>query len=124
ALFEAPTVERLAELLKEARGAAVAAAESGRASEPKLREFSPVVPIKPHGSARPLFCVAGQGGNPMHLRTLAHYLGPDRPFYGLQHRRLDRRSVPYASVEEMAADYVARMVALDPGPYLIAGYSG
>ncbi|HEX4353540.1 MAG TPA: thioesterase domain-containing protein, partial [Polyangiales bacterium] len=124
ALFEAPTVERLAGLLAESRSVAVAAAESGSSSAPKLREFTPVVPIKPRGGQRPLFCVAGQGGNPMHLRTLAHYLGEERPFYGLQHRGLDGRSVPYASVEEMACDFVEHMIKLDPGPYLIAGYSG
>jgi acyl transferase domain-containing protein/thioesterase domain-containing protein len=124
ALFEAPTVERLAELLAQTRRVAVAAAESGSALGAKLREFTPVVPIKPHGSQRPLFCVAGQGGNPMHLRTLAHYLGAERPFYGLQHRGLDGRSVPYASVEEMASDFVQQVAKIDPGPYLIAGYSG
>jgi acyl transferase domain-containing protein/thioesterase domain-containing protein/acyl carrier protein len=124
ALFEAPTVERLAELLAQTRRVAVAAAESGSAVGAKLREFTPVVPIKARGSQRPLFCVAGQGGNPMHLRTLAHYLGAERPFYGLQHRGLDGRSVPYASVEEMASDFVRNVEKIDPGPYLIAGYSG
>jgi thioesterase domain-containing protein len=114
----------LAELLAQSRSVAVAAAQSGSTSAPKLREFTPIVPIKPRGAQRPLFCVAGQGGNPMHLRTLAHYLGAERPFYGLQHRGLDGRSVPYGSVEEMAADFIQHMLKLDPGPYLIAGYSG
>jgi thioesterase domain-containing protein len=89
-----------------------------------LRPFTPLVPIKPGGSARPLFCVAGQGGNPMHLRSLAQHLGADRPFYGLQHRGLDGRSPPYASVEEMAGDFIRHVADLAPGPYLIAGYSG
>lgn len=130
ALFEAPTVERLSELLAESRGLAVAAAETldpaaaGGSSFAKLREFTPLVPIKLTGSRRPLFCIAGQGGNPMHLRTLAHYLGAERPFYGLQHRGLDGRSVPYVSVEEMASDFVRHVIKVDPGPYLIAGYSG
>ena len=130
ALFEAPTVERLSELLAESRGLAVAAAESrdaaavGGSNFAKQRGFTPLVPIKPSGGRRPLFCIAGQGGNPMHLRTLAHYLGAERPFYGLQHRGLDGRSVPYASVEEMASDFVRHVIELDRGPYLIAGYSG
>ncbi|HKU42019.1 MAG TPA: thioesterase domain-containing protein, partial [Polyangiales bacterium] len=119
ALFEASTIERLAKLLPEPQ----AAESRGRVLQ-ALRPFTPLVPIKPSGSARPLFCVAGQGGNPMHLRSLAQHLGAERPFYGLQHRGLDGHSPPYASVEEMADDFVRHIRELTPGPYLIAGYSG
>ncbi|MET0386934.1 MAG: SDR family NAD(P)-dependent oxidoreductase [Polyangiales bacterium] len=132
-LFEAPTIERMAELLAgdvnlapaapHETGDATAAA-SGNVKSVNRREFTPLVPIKPRGEQRPLFCAAGQGGNPMHLRTLAHYLGAQRPFYGLQHRGLDGHSHPYASVEEMASDYVRHIMQVESGPYLIAGYSG
>jgi thioesterase domain-containing protein/NAD(P)-dependent dehydrogenase (short-subunit alcohol dehydrogenase family)/acyl carrier protein len=124
ALFEAPTVERLALLIAPAVEVAASPETPRMPSGLRTRGFTPLVPIKPLGSSRPLFCVAGQGGNPMHLRTLAHYLGPDRPFYGLQHRGLDGQSEPYTSVEQMAEDFVRHVRDLSAGPYLIAGYSG
>jgi thioesterase domain-containing protein len=68
--------------------------------------------------------VPGGGGNVVYLYALAHHLGLDRPFYGLQARGLDGQSTPHASIEEMAADYLDEVVTVQPtGPYLIGGHS-
>ena len=110
-LFESPTVEHLAGLLR--RDAAAAAAP-----------FSPLVEIQPNGERPPFFCVHPSGGNVLCYAGLSRHLGPDQPFYGLQARGLGAGQSPHASIEEMARDYVAHLRAARPeGPYLIGGWS-
>jgi amino acid adenylation domain-containing protein len=111
ALFESPTVEHLAGLLR--RGAAEADAP-----------FSPLVEIQPNGERPPFFCVHPSGGNVLCYAGLSRLLGADQPFYGLQARGLDARQAPHESVEEMARYYVAHLRAARPeGPYLLGGWS-
>jgi thioesterase domain-containing protein len=60
----------------------------------------------------------------MNLRHLAHALGEDQPFYGLQHRGVDGRLQPHRTVEDMAQELLADVRKLQPrGPYFFAGYS-
>ena len=100
-LFQAPTVAQLAALLRQEGW-----------STPWLL----LVPIQPGGSKPPLFCVHGGSG-------LAHYLGTDQPYYGLQPHGLDGRRVP-TTVEAMAVDYLKEIRTLQPeGPYCLGGYS-
>jgi thioesterase domain-containing protein len=77
------------------------------------------------GPRTPFFLVAGMFGNVLNLRHLAHLLGADRPFYGLQARGLYGGEAPHATLEEAAADYLAELRVVQPhGPYLLGGFSG
>ncbi|WP_164018210.1 non-ribosomal peptide synthetase, partial [Pyxidicoccus trucidator] len=110
ALFQAPTVEQLATLLR-AGG---------------LETSSPLVPFGTPGTGgtAPFFCVHPVGGNVLAYAELARLLGPDQPFYGLQARGLDGVTPPAESVEEMAAGYVKAIRSVQPsGPYRLGGWS-
>ncbi len=107
ALFEAPTVERLASLLRQEAGT-----------------WTPLVPIQRNGSRRPFFCVHPVGGNVLCYAELARELGPDQPFYGLEARGLTGEEEPCETIEAMASLYVAAVRAVQPeGPYLLGGWS-
>jgi thioesterase domain-containing protein/acyl carrier protein len=108
-LFQAGTIEQLAQILRQEN-----------ASLP----WSPLVPIQPNGSQPPFFCIPGAGGNVIYLYYLARHLGSDQPFYGLQAWGLDGQSNPCTKVEQMAAQYIEAIQALQPnGPYLLGGHS-
>ena len=108
-LFESPTIAQLAELLRQ---------------ETDGMAWSSLVPIQPHGSQLPFFCVPGSGGNTIYLHDLARYLAPERPFYGLQAVGLDGKSKPHTTIEEMAAHYIKLIQTVQPhGPYLLGGHS-
>ncbi|MGK7942437.1 MAG: amino acid adenylation domain-containing protein [Crocosphaera sp.] len=108
-LFQSPTIEQLATILEE--------------DESSL-PWSSLVPIQPHGSKPPLFCIPGVGGNVIYFQSLAQYLGSDQPFYGLQSLGLDGISQPHTCVEEMAAHYIQVIRSVQPeGPYRLGGHS-
>jgi thioesterase domain-containing protein len=108
-LFQAPTVEQLAMAVREADGS------SG---------WSTLVPIQAGGSQPPFFCVHGLGGGVLGYAELAHLVGSEQPFYGLQPRGLDGVEPPHNSIEAMATDYIEAMRAVQPdGPYYLGGYS-
>ncbi|HEV7515840.1 MAG TPA: amino acid adenylation domain-containing protein, partial [Thermoanaerobaculia bacterium] len=93
-----------------------------RAQEPRPR-FSPLVPIQPRGTERPLYLVHPVGGNVLCYAELARRLGEDQPVYGLQSLGLSG-SAPQETVAEMAASYVAAVKAAQPeGPYRLGGWS-
>ena len=51
-------------------------------------------------------------------------MATERPILGIRARGLDPREQPHESVEAMAADYIAHVIARQPeGPYAIGGYS-
>jgi thioesterase domain-containing protein len=107
ALFQAPTVEGLASLLRQVPA-----------------PFSPLVPIQPQGSQRPLFLVHPVGGNVLGYAELARRLGPEQPVYGLQSQGLDGQQPPLGSIEEMAALYLEALRTVQPqGPYRLGGWS-
>lgn len=86
--------------------------------------FASLVPLQPHGSRPPLFCVHGGGGHCYYYRDLARRLGPDQPFWGLQGRHVDGRHPRQNTVEEMAAFYLHEIKQVAPrGPYYLAGAS-
>jgi thioesterase domain-containing protein len=83
-----------------------------------------LIAIQPEGTKRPLFCVPGAGGNVLYYHQLAHHLGKEQPFYGLQAVGLDGESAPDTGVEEMAARYIQEIQSVQKqGPYLLAGHS-
>ncbi|MFP2932031.1 alpha/beta fold hydrolase, partial [Pyxidicoccus sp. 3LG] len=107
ALFQAPTVETLASLLRQVPV-----------------PFSPLVPIQAGGTRTPLFLVHAVGGNVLSYAELARRLGPDQPVYGLQSQGLDGQQPPLCTLEEMAALYVEAIRTVQPhGPYQLGGWS-
>jgi thioesterase domain-containing protein len=86
---------------------------------------STVVPLRNlHGSRPPLFIVHGVGGNVLGFYALARRLDEEQPVYGIQAQALlpDREAV--LGLEQMAAQYVADMLAACPtGPYHLLGFS-
>ncbi len=109
ALFQEPTIEHLANLLRQ---------------EPNVAGISSLVEMQPRGSRPPLFCVHPAGGTVFCYRDLARHLGGDQPFFGLQARGLSGEAPPQDTVEEMAAHYIDTMRSVQPvGPYRLAGWS-
>ena len=83
-----------------------------------------LVTISPAGDKQPMFIVHGAGGNILFLWSLARAMAGSRPIYGFQAHGVDGSDMPDATVEEMAARYIAELRAQHRGPYLIGGYSG
>jgi amino acid adenylation domain-containing protein len=107
-LFQAPTIEQLAGILR----------AQGAEAEPAL------VCLQALGSSTPFFCVPGAGGTALYLNDLARHLGLDRPVYAFQAKGLDGRSEPYDSVPRIAEHYIRAVRAVQPeGPYLLGGHS-
>jgi thioesterase domain-containing protein/acyl carrier protein len=110
ALYETPTIEELARVIR---------------GETDSSGWSPLVAIQPEGSRPRLFCFHGAGGNVLIYRDLALRLGPNQPVYGLQAQGLDGSLPPLTAVEDMAALYVKEIRRVQPlGPYFLAGYCG
>jgi len=108
-LFEAPTVRKLARVLREQGDDSL---------------WTSMVAIQPEGTRPPLFCVHAAGGNVLFYRDLAMRLGNDQPVYGLQAKGLQQKRLAHNRVEDMAAHYIAEVRLLQPeGPYYLAGAS-
>jgi amino acid adenylation domain-containing protein len=107
ALLQAPTIEQLAAVLHK-----------------RPAEWSSLVALRPTGTMPPFFCVHGIGGTVLRFRHLAHLVGSDQPFYGLQAQGLDGEQAVLTRVEDMAALYLEELQTMQPqGPYYIGGYS-
>ena len=107
-LFQAPTVEKLADLIRK---------------DGWTPTWTSLVPIQPRGAKPPFFCVHGGGGNVLIYRELARHLGPDYPFYGLQARGLDGSGDYLTTTEAMAESYLREIRELQPeGPYYLGGF--
>ncbi|MFY0623725.1 MAG: SDR family NAD(P)-dependent oxidoreductase [Pelagimonas sp.] len=130
-LFEAPTIRKCAGLIADQVGlpdetSGVDAGSEIRPREPS-RRFTHLVPMHDGdgGARQPFFLIAGMFGNVLNLRHLAHMLGADRPFYGVQARGLFGGEAPHDSIAEAARDYISEMRQVQPyGPYMIGGFSG
>lgn len=107
-LLEAPTVEQLANLLRQKEWSA---------------PWRSLVAIQPEGSLPPLYCIHPIGGTVLFYQRLIRYL-PDRPIYGLQAQGLNGSQPPYNQVVDMAAHYIEEIHTIQPeGPYFIGGFS-
>lgn len=108
ALLQAPTVEKLAAVLR----------------EDFSRHWSSLVAIQPEGSKPPFFMVHGVGGNVVGFVELARNMKPENPFYGLQSQGLDGKQPLHSRIEDMAAHYIEEMRTAQPmGPYHLGGFS-
>ncbi|HVV72550.1 MAG TPA: alpha/beta fold hydrolase, partial [Verrucomicrobiae bacterium] len=107
-IFEAPTVEQLANVVQQQAASAA---------------NSLLVPIQPRGTKPPLFLIHGAGGDVLWgYANLAAHLPSDQPVYGIKSRGqagLDE----FRSLREMAAGYLDVVRELQPhGPYFLGGY--
>ena len=104
ALFQAPTIEQLAAVL--------------RNESPMARSL--VTPIQPEGSRPPFFCI---GAGPL-FRSLALRLGPEQPFLGLGLGKAEVQELPTPfRLEDIAASLIKKMRLLQPeGPYPLGGW--
>ncbi|HEX6292099.1 MAG TPA: amino acid adenylation domain-containing protein, partial [Herpetosiphonaceae bacterium] len=108
-LLQAPTIAQLAEYL--------------RNTTPGL-PWSPLVPLQPDGSQRPLFLIHPIGGTVLCYGELARLLGPDQPVYGLQARGVEPDQTPHESLAAMVEEYLAAIRQTQPhGPYRLGGWS-
>ena len=86
--------------------------------------FDTILPIRKTGRHAPLFCIHPLFGIGWCYATLLPHLDPDRPVYALQARGLDGFGSLPESINEMAADYLARIRQIQPnGPYHLLGWS-
>ncbi|MBL8795363.1 MAG: amino acid adenylation domain-containing protein [Planctomycetia bacterium] len=109
AILNAPTVEKLANVIKH-----------------RLEAGSPrsVVPLQEEGDQPPLFLIAGIGGHVFTYHKFARLLGKRQPTYGIKAIGIDGSVTPPDRIEDIAAHYVREIVELRPkGPYLVGGYS-
>jgi thioesterase domain-containing protein/acyl carrier protein len=109
-LFQSPTIESLATVLRQGDEAAA---------------FSSLVPLQVGSSSkRPLFLIHAGGGHIFAYSHIAQHLERERPLYGLQARGLDKEQEPHTQLEEMAAYYIELIQTVQPeGPYLLGGWS-
>ncbi|MFO1104483.1 MAG: SDR family NAD(P)-dependent oxidoreductase [Amaricoccus sp.] len=126
-LFEAPTIAKCAALIAERVGPETAEPGAEPAQKPVERRFTHLVAMHSGegGPKTPFFLVAGMFGNVLNLRHLAHLIGTDRPFYGLQARGLYGDEAPHRTFDEAATAMIAEIRQIQPhGPYLLGGFSG
>ncbi|WET80953.1 amino acid adenylation domain-containing protein [Amycolatopsis sp. QT-25] len=87
-------------------------------------DFEILLPLRAGGDRPPLFCVHASGGLSWNYEPLLRYLPSDQPVYGVQARGLARTEPLPGSVDEMAADYLEQLRAVQPtGPYHLLGWS-
>ncbi|WP_159056538.1 non-ribosomal peptide synthetase, partial [Streptomyces yokosukanensis] len=109
ALFAAPTVATLTEQL-------------GQSSVGEA--FDVLLPIKDHGGSSAIFCVHPVSGIGWCYAPLAGIASSEHSVYALQARGLDGKDALPDSIQEMAADYVRQIRAVqESGPYHLMGWS-
>jgi len=108
ALFEAPTVEALARLLREGGQSAA----------------GPLVPLRPSGDREPLFLLPGGGGSVFAYLDLVRRLKAGRPVFGLQAPGLEAGEEPLRDVGELAELFLTEIRRVQPrGSWHLAGWS-
>ena len=109
-LFEAPSVEALVKRLN--------------AGAPDQSPLEVLLPLRPSGRLRPLFCIHPGGGLSWSYSQLMRHLPADRPIYGLQARGIMRPQTTPQTLEDMAKDYAEFIRQVQPtGPYNLLGWS-
>jgi thioesterase domain-containing protein/acyl carrier protein len=109
AIFEAPTIEKLAHV--------VGAAET-------VERLIHVIPLQTNGSRAPFFCICLFVGSGPVFMPLTKYLGEDQPFYGLlpADALAGKLSPPYR-LSDVAKYFVDVIRNKQPeGPYVVGGF--
>ncbi|MFC0217792.1 amino acid adenylation domain-containing protein [Pseudochelatococcus lubricantis] len=116
-VFTDPTVARLAARID------AACAPGNGFSATENEGLAPLIRLNDGRGASPLFCIHPAGGISWCYGGLARAL-PAHAVYGLQARGLDPQAPAPASIEAMAADYIALARTIVPdGPIHLAGWS-
>jgi thioesterase domain-containing protein len=109
ALFEAPTVEGLAEVIGGLHKSLV---------------YKPILPLRHAGDKSPLFCIHPAGGIATVFGGMTSALRSDRPVFGLQARGLEASEQAFRTLSEMVDAYVEAISDINPeAPINIIGYS-
>jgi len=109
-MLKAPTIRAMSQLLHlKSKGAGA---------------WTSLLTLQPLGDGPPLFCAPVGGGSAFYYRTLAAWMGSDRPVYSFEPIGMNGVDRPHDTVEEMAAYYVRHMRSVQPyGPYHLCGLS-
>jgi amino acid adenylation domain-containing protein len=123
-IFDAPTVAELADHLRRQYPIAVDRICGVDVVQESL-EWSPLVELNRSDSNRPpLFFAHAAGGDVFCYAALAHQLGTEQSFYGLQSFGLAAGHSPLTDIPEMASRYLEEVRRVQPeGPYLLGGWS-
>lgn len=108
-LFQEATIDHLADILRQGT---------------RSISWPVLVEIQTGSSKPPLFCVSAPNVNALGYRSLAHYLGPDRPVYGLQAQYPEDLQGEHSqkAIDELATEYLAGIRKVQPrGPYFFIG---
>jgi len=82
------------------------------------------LPLRPHGSLPPLFCIHPVAGLSWCYAGLLKYLRADYPIFGLQARGLKHEESLPVNLEGMVGDYLDQIRKIQPGgPYHLLGWS-
>ncbi len=93
-------------------------------SSVKMGDYEVLLPLQVGSDRPPLFCFHASGGLSWNYQPLLRHLPANQPVYGVQARGLARTEALPGSVEEMAADYLEQIRAVQPtGPYHLLGWS-
>ena len=104
AAFEAPTISRLAELLRD---------------KSSLGRVPRTINLQPAGAGEPMFWIHG---GPL-FRPLALHLGTKRPFLGVDLEKHDSDTKSHVTLPELAARLLHTIRAAQPhGPYHVGGW--
>ncbi|MER7010355.1 amino acid adenylation domain-containing protein [Saccharopolyspora sp. NPDC000359] len=109
AVYEAPTVAELADLLER---------------DTTSNAFEAVLPLRTGGTRPPLFCVHPVGGLSWCYAGLPRHLPDDLPVYGLQSLGLSRADRLPSTFPELVDGYARQIRSVQPtGPYHLLGWS-
>ena len=109
ALFDTATIAGLAEIIELERRVET--------------EWPTVVRLRSGAGQLPLFLIGWADGEVLPYRDLVKNLDLDLPVFGLQAPGTDRRTLPFGTIEELAAHYVEEIRRIQPhGPYRFGGF--
>ncbi|MDY8138354.1 amino acid adenylation domain-containing protein [Aquimarina sp. 2201CG5-10] len=108
-LFQYPTIEKLAEVIRDKK---------------EVADNSALVQLqKGNTDKQPIFCMHPIGGNVFCYTPMVESIENDRPVYALQVPFLYQEGTPHVSVEDLATDYIKSIKSMqENGPYNLAGY--
>lgn len=108
ALFQRPTVARLAELLR---------------LESRPQSWKSLARIQTGGSRPPLYLAPPLASTALKIEGVTRHLPKHQPVYAIEYLGLGDDLDPHESIEEMGKYYADQIIALQPdGPYLVGGF--